>query len=126
MGLYNFGNPTTEDADSVDKETILSLTGTTLPSALLMGKAVKRRDRIVRISQYYIWYSSNKDYSLSKMRQRAMSDVEDESEDIERKHLLNAVYDLYEGKAEGDNALTQFEADLEALAAAYDHNEETR
>ncbi|WP_226005985.1 hypothetical protein [Natrinema salinisoli] len=55
-----------------------------------------------------------------------MSKVDDEFENVDRNHLLNAVYALYEDRAEGEHALNEFESDLEATAAAYEHAENTR
>jgi len=55
-----------------------------------------------------------------------MANVEIEMDDVDRTKLLNAVYGLYDGTAEGSDALEQFEADLERLAFAYEDCENSR
>lgn len=76
------------------------------------------------MAQYYIWCSLHRDLKPSTARKRVMSKVENEYEDVDRKKLLNAVYALYERRGEGEDAVEEFEADLEELALVYEGHEE--
>lgn len=127
MGLADLVKPTAKDADVICETFILQRAGTVLPERLSFRnapRAVDRRERVVRIAQYYLWLSLNRDLSPSAKRKRAMWKVEQEFEDVDRTKLLNAVYDLYEDRAEGENALDQFEADLERLSVVYERHDE--
>lgn len=129
MGLHDLIKPTADEADEIDEEFIKNRFGTIL-SGTLTVRASTQRERIVRMAQYYIWCSLHMDLKPSVARDRAMSKVErefeekDTYEDVDRKKLLNAVYALYEGRAEGENAVKQFEADLEELALVYERHED--
>lgn len=126
MSLAYLRHPTTDDADEVSKKFVRRSAGGILPIKLTSVKASARHTRIIRICQYYIWDTLNINKGGPEVkRDRAMSLVENELE-VERKQLLNAVYELYEDQAEGSNALDQFEADLERLASAYERTEELR
>ncbi|MDY6771266.1 MAG: hypothetical protein SV186_04930 [Candidatus Nanohaloarchaea archaeon] len=129
MGLHDLIKPTADDADEIDEQFIKDRFGTILPGTLTV-RASTQRERIVRMAQYYVWLSMHRDTKPSAARKRAMSKVEnefgdsDEYEDADRTKLLNTVYALYEGRAEGEDAVEQFEADLEELALVYEGHEE--
>lgn len=127
MGLADLHRPNADDADEISADFILARAGTVLPASLSFQEAPHagdRRDRVVRLAQYYIWCALHRDLPPSAKRKRAMWKVEGEFEDVDRKKLLNAVYDLYEGRAEGEDAVEQFESDLEELALLYEQHEE--
>lgn len=123
MGLHDLIKPTADDADEIDEQFIKNRFGTILPGTLTVRTSTQR-ERIVRMAQYYIWSSLHSNLKPSAARKRAMSKVENEFEDVDRKKLLNAVYTLYENRAEGEDAVEQFEADLEELALVYENHEE--
>lgn len=122
MGLRELIKPTAEDADEIDAQFIKDRFRTIL-SGTLTVRASTQRERIVRIAQYYIWCPLHRDLKPSAARDRAMSKVENEFEDVDRTKLLNAVYALYKDQAEGEDAVEQFEADLEKLSLVYEEYE---
>lgn len=123
MGLHDLIKPTAEDADEINEQFIKNRFGTVLPGTLTV-RASNQRERVMRMAQYYLWCSLHRDLKPSTARKRAMSKVENEYEDMDRKKLLNAVYALYEGRGEGEDAVVEFEADLEELALVYEGHEE--
>lgn len=129
MGLGDLVKPKAEDANEIDVEFVINQSSDVLPAALSVQHspiASQRRERIVRVAQYFIWLSLNRDLSPSSKRDYAMRKVEYEMNDVDRKKLLQAVYRLYDGIAEDENALEQFEADLGRLSIVYEQCEEIR
>lgn len=114
--------PDPEDADRINKEVITDAIGEIFPSSIVSIKAQKRPKRILRLCQYYLWYHQHCDHASSARRKRrkSMESVVAEFDDTDENQLYQSIYESYEDKAESDNALEQFEADLESLTVKYE------
>lgn len=114
--------PDPEDADRIGEQVITNAIGEIFPETFQSLHAEKRRRRLYRLCQYYIWFDRNCDLTSTaeKRRQKSMEMVVAEFDDTDENRLRQSIYQAYEDRAEGDNALTQLEADLESLAVTYE------
>ncbi len=115
--------PDPEDADGIDESVVKNAVGETIPERVQSLHATKRQRRLVRLCQYYLWFDRSDEYTLrpKQRRRKAMEMVVAEFDDTNDTQMFQAIYQAYQDIAEGETALEQFEADLEALAVKYDH-----